>query len=900
MTAFLAGGFWSDWLVFANDSDALSAKTDCRRGCGATVSFFDQDSYLKKWLFHQDVEEQSEQHLQDPDVVQHHAGKASLRRARTKKPTPTSLKTSRRVDLLFRRGTHRVQPLSQLQASQSALKFRRGEVDMATSSCVYAEVPKSLREDFLHRCATTVLHKNDVPRTRSQSGYLPLAQYNDEDPPAYDGAALAARHHNSKHRVRSKSSSRFLFAPDPKDGESLDHAGANQDKHGGQQLGDTTAMRTHARSLAVVSSSDHPGGAVPGQRRRQGEQPPTDASTGQRRMREQFGDDEEPTSDNSVVRAGRKISKEIRVMLSDLSCLTFFETSIHTAGYVGMIILAKALMTNGMPYPLFLIFTDQIVCCGAIILLRRMVLLHQDRQETREQQASMYIAGAAGASSASSTSARPLVGEDATSSGAREEPGMNRGGFSVDGPMFIREHSGTASPGTTSGTTPRAATSPLESWIGPVSTSFSALREVLPLSVLNVGTGATGMASNLFLFPDVTEAIQMTGPVFQIPLSFFVQGEKFSTYTLLSLLPLCVGGVLCSVGEVNFNSVGMTLAIVCVGFRAGRMLFTAVLVDKKANELLLAGRGPGERLVTAEGDEQQDEGTSTAISTEGLALEADEIATRNATNAQEDAKSEYSPGHGAHNRRRRHIVLDLALLALPVNATGSLLMSLLFEGRAPWIHVLQHPWAWQSSVILLKGFSAACWYATEFLLIEERGAVFTSIIANVNRVCCIATDLLVFHNPVSLIQAGGFALTAGGLSSYLFSIVGRDRKVGPSENAFSGQEVVLEDVVEHTGSEGEENVQVIRHVPVDITTGQAAPRDVEGGKQTTKASSDGSSIVAEKQPPLPATDQGAVARRTGMGAPDDSQGRRRAGQGSNPNTEEGQTTGGGGELKNRV
>ncbi|CAD7940327.1 unnamed protein product [Amoebophrya sp. A120] len=355
--------------------------------------------------------------------------------------------------------------------------------------------------------------------------------------------------------------------------------------------------------------------------------------------------------------------------------LMVVEAVLHTAGYVWMIILAKLLMSSSMPFPLFLIFTDQIMSLCTILTMRKLTLNKNDGRTT--------------------TDSKPKE--------------VNALGL----------------------------------------TAFGFLREVAPMSLMTIGTGTCGMGSNLFLFPSVTEGVSMALPVFQVPLSIlFVQGrENFDFWKslpmLLSLVPLCFGGVLSSAGEVNFHALGMFFALAALAFRALRMLFTSVVVKRR------------------------------------------------------------------HGQCQKRVVLDLALSIMPFNMVAVLMLSAWLEGAKPWQIVyestaafLKNPQFNAASVvdpdsskdfrifggsvvipvlllILCKGACTATWYVTECLLIEKRGSVFCSVIANLNRVCCIATGLVMFQNPVSPVQMIGFVLTIGGLFAYSRATAGAAESASP-------------------------------------------------------------------------------------------------------------------------
>eukprot|EP00392_Amoebophrya_sp_AT5.2_P002858 g2863.t1 len=313
-------------------------------------------------------------------------------------------------------------------------------------------------------------------------------------------------------------------------------------------------------------------------------------------------------------------------------CLTVVEAVFHTSGYVGMVILSKRLMTDTLPFPLFLIVTDQLLCYWA--------MNPKAEQAWRTQHLPVHLL--LNQWSGTMPSMRPLVFED----------------------HDLPQHPQLPRP------------------------------------------------------PGRDDACS-------VPLSVLVQGKKQlrSLPVALSLIPLSVGGCLSSAGEVNFDAFGMALAVCALAFRAGRMLFTSLVVERRSAEL--AAEVYQEPPAPAPLDEA-----------EMKALQ-------------------------------RRVVLDLAALALPVNLISMLFLSALFEGHQPWKRLYEIGSKHLLFLILAKGLCAASWYATEFLLIERRGAVFTSIMANLNRVCCIATGLWVFRNPVSALQGVGFGLTLLGLGAYL-------------------------------------------------------------------------------------------------------------------------------------
>ncbi|CAD7952735.1 unnamed protein product [Amoebophrya sp. A25] len=443
--------------------------------------------------------------------------------------------------------------------------------------------------------------------------------------------------------------------------------------------------------------------------------------------------DSENARSTSSDRAGTGTLENINIALADISLVTFFETGIHTCGYIGMIIIGKILFEQNMPYPLFLIFTDQIVCSAAIAAIRGVGRADACVIDPREQSQSQRTdaGNESDVNPEQNTAAVGPYGSFASCVDAVYQFGRNSLG------------------------------------------DFDFLSELVPLSILNVGTGACGIAANLFLFPSFTEAIQMTGPVIQVPLGYVFQRTTVSTLALLALVPLSLGGILSAVGEINFHKFGIMLAMGSLFFRAGRMLYTSVIVvnhqkkEKQAASVCVVGNA------LEEGDGTMS-GTRFTLSVEAQADGNDYLRQSSTSSTAANSANEKKP-----------IALNLARAAMPLNAAVLLTASFLIEGAAPWRAFLWGIGMRERALILVKGMSAACWYVTEFILIEEKGAVFTSIVANMNRVGAIGTGLLVFRNPVSAIQAGGFALTFTGLGLYFKSAAdeSRTQHAGEEENA---------------------------------------------------------------------------------------------------------------------
>merc|ERR1712045_970370 len=62
-------------------------------------------------------------------------------------------------------------------------------------------------------------------------------------------------------------------------------------------------------------------------------------------------------------------------------------------------------------------------------------------------------------------------------------------------------------------------------------------------------------------------------------------------------------------------------------------------------------------------------------------------------------------------------------------------------------------------LLLLKSAFNCAWTATEFMLVETDGSVFTAIVANFNRIGSLLVSPIVFGNPVTPMQYAGFGLT---------------------------------------------------------------------------------------------------------------------------------------------
>ncbi|CAD7935243.1 unnamed protein product [Amoebophrya sp. A25] len=118
--------------------------------------------------------------------------------------------------------------------------------------------------------------------------------------------------------------------------------------------------------------------------------------------------------------------------------------------------------------------------------------------------------------------------------------------------------------------------------------------------------------------------------------------------------------------------------------------------------------------------------------------------------------------------------IALIYYSSPVNVAIFLLASLVIEGSAPWVEILDVPMSgilW----ILLAACCAACFNLLGYLILGYMGAVGAMVVGNLKTPTSIVTSYLVFGNGITTIQVSGFVMAAVG--TYIYSAHGHEVKM---------------------------------------------------------------------------------------------------------------------------
>ncbi|XP_071485338.1 uncharacterized protein [Diadema antillarum] len=105
--------------------------------------------------------------------------------------------------------------------------------------------------------------------------------------------------------------------------------------------------------------------------------------------------------------------------------------------------------------------------------------------------------------------------------------------------------------------------------------------KILILSVVSTVSIACGNIALKHLYVSFVKMILAMTPLATVVISKVLLGRQFDIFTYLSMLPLCFGSFLCTVGEVNFSIFGFVAAFTATLLRAGRCVLQGVLLKEE-------------------------------------------------------------------------------------------------------------------------------------------------------------------------------------------------------------------------------------------------------------------------------------------------------------------------------
>ncbi|CAD7955835.1 unnamed protein product [Amoebophrya sp. A25] len=106
------------------------------------------------------------------------------------------------------------------------------------------------------------------------------------------------------------------------------------------------------------------------------------------------------------------------------------------------------------------------------------------------------------------------------------------------------------------------------------------VEKILPFSIFGAASIGSGNLALLYLYPSFHEMIQNTTPFWTLIVMSLFGGKVYNRWSYWSMVPVCGGGLLCGLGEINLHVGGILLSIACTTWRAFRVLVQSrVLCD---------------------------------------------------------------------------------------------------------------------------------------------------------------------------------------------------------------------------------------------------------------------------------------------------------------------------------
>ena len=94
--------------------------------------------------------------------------------------------------------------------------------------------------------------------------------------------------------------------------------------------------------------------------------------------------------------------------------------------------------------------------------------------------------------------------------------------------------------------------------------------KILILSVISAVSIACGNLALKHLYISFVKMILAMTPLATVLISRLIVGREYDHFTYMSMIPLCLGAGLCTVGEVNFSVFGFVAAFTATTLRAGK------------------------------------------------------------------------------------------------------------------------------------------------------------------------------------------------------------------------------------------------------------------------------------------------------------------------------------------
>ena len=85
-------------------------------------------------------------------------------------------------------------------------------------------------------------------------------------------------------------------------------------------------------------------------------------------------------------------------------------------------------------------------------------------------------------------------------------------------------------------------------------------KKIVPFAIFGAASIGTGNLALVYLYPSFHEMIQNTTPFWTLLVMAIFGGKVYNRWSYLSMIPVCGGGILCGIGEMNFHLGGTARA----------------------------------------------------------------------------------------------------------------------------------------------------------------------------------------------------------------------------------------------------------------------------------------------------------------------------------------------------
>jgi len=263
-------------------------------------------------------------------------------------------------------------------------------------------------------------------------------------------------------------------------------------------------------------------------------------------------------------------------------------------------------------------------------------------------------------------------------------------------------------------------------------------RERLVFALLFAGNIILGNVALKFIPVSFMQTVKASTPFFVTLFSWLLFGVRFTTRTLLALVPVVLGIVLASASELSFDMRGFVAVTAACFVQALQIVYASRLLNESE---------PSRDAELAESEKKGD-------------IEA------NGAAADKSSSTSSSAQKPEPINTKKLDVFNTMLLVAPPALVALVPMIVLSEIAGIWAWATSRATSWHFFVLIASCTIAFLLNLSTFWLLKVVSGVTYSVAGNFKVVVVIVVSVLIFRNPVSIRSALGCAITIAGCFIY--------------------------------------------------------------------------------------------------------------------------------------